>query len=141
MRNGKVKVERVVCAIDCGVAVNPDVGGAQMEGCIGFALGAMYYSQIDIQGGRALQRNFNTYRSLRIHEMPPGRGPHRAKHGGAKRSRRARSAAARVSGGQRDRPTWRSARPPHAADAIRAGRDLRFPLLPTTLAPLEEACG
>jgi isoquinoline 1-oxidoreductase beta subunit len=43
---------------------------AQMEGCIGFALGAMYYSEIDIKGGRALQRNFNTYRALRIHEMP-----------------------------------------------------------------------
>jgi isoquinoline 1-oxidoreductase beta subunit len=70
MRNGKVKVERVVCAVDCGVAVNPDVIRAQMEGCIGFALGAMYYSEIDIKGGRALQRNFNTYRALRIHEMP-----------------------------------------------------------------------
>jgi len=43
---------------------------AQMEGCIGFALGAMYYSEIEIKGGRAAQRNFDTYRSLRIHEMP-----------------------------------------------------------------------
>jgi isoquinoline 1-oxidoreductase beta subunit len=38
MRNGKVKVERVVCAVDCGVPVNPDVIRAQMEGGIGFAL-------------------------------------------------------------------------------------------------------
>jgi isoquinoline 1-oxidoreductase beta subunit len=70
MRNGKIKVERVVCAIDCGVAVNPDVIRAQMEGCIGFALGALYYSEIELKAGRAAQRNFDTYRSLRIHEMP-----------------------------------------------------------------------
>jgi isoquinoline 1-oxidoreductase beta subunit len=70
MRNGKVKVERVVCAVDCGVPVNPDVIRAQMEGGIGFALGALYYSEIEIKGGRAAQRNFDTYRALRIHEMP-----------------------------------------------------------------------
>jgi len=70
MRNGKVKVERVVCAIDCGVPVNPDVIRAQMEGCIGFAVGALYYSEVDIKAGRAEQRNFDTYRALRIHEMP-----------------------------------------------------------------------
>jgi isoquinoline 1-oxidoreductase beta subunit len=70
MRNGKVKVERVVCAVDCGVPVNPDVIRAQMEGCIGFALGALYYSEVEIKGGRAAQRNFDTYRALRIHEMP-----------------------------------------------------------------------
>jgi len=70
MRNGKVKVERVVCAVDCGVPVNPDVIRAQMEGCIGFALGALYYSEIEIKAGRAAQRNFDTYRALRIYEMP-----------------------------------------------------------------------
>ncbi len=70
LRNGKVRVERVVCAVDCGVPVNPDVIRAQMEGCIGFALGALYYSEIDIKEGRAAQRNFDTYRALRIYEMP-----------------------------------------------------------------------
>jgi isoquinoline 1-oxidoreductase beta subunit len=70
MRNGKVKVERVVCAVDCGVPVNPDVIRAQMEGCIGFGLSALYYSEIELKAGRAVQRNFDTYRSLRIHEMP-----------------------------------------------------------------------
>jgi isoquinoline 1-oxidoreductase beta subunit len=70
MRNGKIKVERVICAVDCGVSVNPDVIRAQMEGCIGFALGALYHSEIDIKGGRAVQRNFDTYRSLRVYEMP-----------------------------------------------------------------------
>jgi isoquinoline 1-oxidoreductase beta subunit len=70
MHDGKVKVERVVCAVDCGVAVNPDVIRAQMEGGIGFALGALYYSEIEIKEGRAAQRNFDTYRALRINEMP-----------------------------------------------------------------------
>ena len=70
MKNGKVKVERVVCSVDCGVAVNPDVIKAQMEGCIGFALGALYYGEVEVKNGRAAQRNFDTYKSLRIHEMP-----------------------------------------------------------------------
>jgi len=70
LRNGKIKVERVVCAVDCGVAVNPDVIRAQMEGCIGFALSAIYYSEVELKAGRAVQRNFDTYRSMRIHEMP-----------------------------------------------------------------------
>jgi isoquinoline 1-oxidoreductase beta subunit len=70
MKGGKVKVERVICAVDCGVAVNPDVIRAQMEGCIGFALGALYYGEIELKNGRAAQRNFDTYKSLRIHEMP-----------------------------------------------------------------------
>ena len=66
----KIKVERVVCAVDCGMAVNPDVIRAQMEGCIGFGSSALYYSEVEIKAGRAVQRNFDTYRSLRIHEMP-----------------------------------------------------------------------
>lgn len=70
MRDGKLKVERVVCAVDCGLAVNPDVVRAQMEGGIGFALGALYYGEIELRGGRAVQRNFDGYRSLRLHEMP-----------------------------------------------------------------------
>jgi isoquinoline 1-oxidoreductase beta subunit len=70
MIDGKVHVDRVYCAVDCGVAVNPDVINAQMQGCIGFALGAMYYSEIDVKAGRPVQRNFDRYKVLRIHEMP-----------------------------------------------------------------------
>jgi isoquinoline 1-oxidoreductase beta subunit len=70
MKNGKVKVERVVCAVDCGIAVNPDVIRAQIEGGIGYGLSALYYSEIEIKAGRAVNRNFDTYRALRIHEMP-----------------------------------------------------------------------
>jgi isoquinoline 1-oxidoreductase beta subunit len=70
MKNGKVKVERVVCAVDCGIAVNPDVIRAQIEGGIGYGLSALYYSEVEIKAGRAVNRNFDTYRALRIHEMP-----------------------------------------------------------------------
>jgi isoquinoline 1-oxidoreductase beta subunit len=70
LRDGKVRVERVVCAVDCGVAVNPDIVRAQMEGGIGFALGALYYGEIELKNGAAVQRNFDTYKSLRINEMP-----------------------------------------------------------------------
>jgi len=70
MKDGKVHVDRVFCAVDCGVAVNPDVIKAQMEGCIGFALGALYYSEIELKAGRPVQRNFDQYKALRIYEMP-----------------------------------------------------------------------
>jgi isoquinoline 1-oxidoreductase beta subunit len=70
LQDGKVRVERVVCAVDCGVAVNPDIVRAQMEGGIGYALGALYYGEIELRNGTAAQRNFDTYKSLRIHEMP-----------------------------------------------------------------------
>lgn len=70
MQDGHVKVERVVCAVDCGVAVNPDIIRAQMEGCIGYGLGALYYGEIEIRKGRAVQRNFDAYRSLRMPDMP-----------------------------------------------------------------------
>jgi len=70
LKDGKVRVDKVWCAVDCGVAVNPDVVRAQMEGGIGFALGALYYSEIELKAGRPQQRNFDQYRSLRIYEMP-----------------------------------------------------------------------
>src|SRR2546423_12383681 len=70
MREEKINVESVVCAADCGVPVNPDVIRAQMEGGIGYGLSALYYSEIEVKAGRAVQRNFDTYRALRIHQMP-----------------------------------------------------------------------
>jgi isoquinoline 1-oxidoreductase beta subunit len=68
--DGKVKVHRVTCAVDCGIAVNPDVIRAQMEGGIGFALTAALYSDLEIENGAAKQGNFDTNRALRIEEMP-----------------------------------------------------------------------
>ena len=64
------KVHKVWCAVDCGVAINPDVIRAQMEGGIGFGLGHMLFAEITLDEGRPVQSNFDTYRSLRINEMP-----------------------------------------------------------------------
>jgi isoquinoline 1-oxidoreductase subunit beta len=67
---GRVTVDRVVCAVDCGTAINPDVITAQMEGGIGFGLGAVLYGAITLKDGRVEQDNFNSYRVLRMNEMP-----------------------------------------------------------------------
>jgi isoquinoline 1-oxidoreductase beta subunit len=67
---GKVKVDRVICAVDCGTPINPDVITAQMEGGIGFGLGAALYGAITLKDGRVEQDNFNSYRVLRMNEMP-----------------------------------------------------------------------
>ncbi|HLW24755.1 MAG TPA: xanthine dehydrogenase family protein molybdopterin-binding subunit [Steroidobacteraceae bacterium] len=67
---GTVTVERVVCAVDCGTPINPDIIKAQMEGGIGFGLGAALYGAITLKDGRVEQSNFNGYRVLRINEMP-----------------------------------------------------------------------
>jgi isoquinoline 1-oxidoreductase subunit beta len=67
---GRPRVNKVWCAIDCGVAVNPDVIRAQMQGGIGFGLGHVLFAEVTIEAGRPLQGNFDTYRSLRIDEMP-----------------------------------------------------------------------
>ena len=68
--DGKFRVDRVVCAVDCGVAVNPDVVRAQMEGGIGFGLAAALHSAITLKDGVVEQSNFHQYPPLRINEMP-----------------------------------------------------------------------
>lgn len=67
---GTPKVERVWCAVDCGVAVNPDIVKAQMEGGIGYGLGAALLNAIHLEEGRVVESNFHDYRPLRIDEMP-----------------------------------------------------------------------
>jgi isoquinoline 1-oxidoreductase beta subunit len=69
-KSGHVTVDRVVCAVDCGTAINPDIIAAQMEGGIGFGLGAVLFGAITLKDGRVEQDNFNSYRVLRINEMP-----------------------------------------------------------------------
>ncbi len=69
-KEGKVRVQRVVCAIDCGPVVNPDTVKAQMEGAIIFGLTAELYGEITFEKGRVKQRNFHDYPMLRIHEAP-----------------------------------------------------------------------
>jgi isoquinoline 1-oxidoreductase beta subunit len=68
--NNQLKVDRVVCAVDCGIAVNPDVIKAQMEGSVGFALAAALQGEITLENGKVKQGNFDTYPVLRISEMP-----------------------------------------------------------------------
>lgn len=69
-KDGSVRVERVVCVIDCGVVVNPDTVTAQMEGGIVFGLSATLKGAITIAQGRVEQSNFHDYPLLRMHEMP-----------------------------------------------------------------------
>jgi isoquinoline 1-oxidoreductase beta subunit len=69
-KNDMPKVERVVCAVDCGIAINPDNIRAQMEGGIGYGLGAALHNEIVLEEGRVRQSNFHDYRPLRIDEMP-----------------------------------------------------------------------
>lgn len=68
--DGTIKVEKVVCAVDCGVAVNPDQVKAQMEGGIGYGLGAVLHNAVTLKDGRVEQSNFHDYQPLRINEMP-----------------------------------------------------------------------
>lgn len=68
--DGDFRVERVVCAVDCGVAVNPDVVRAQMEGGIGYGLSPFLMSEITLDAGRVEQSNFHDYQVLRIDRMP-----------------------------------------------------------------------
>jgi isoquinoline 1-oxidoreductase beta subunit len=68
--DGSLRVEKVVCAVDCGIAVNPDIVIAQMEGGIGYALGAALRNKITLSKGEVDQSNFNDYEPLRIDDMP-----------------------------------------------------------------------
>ncbi len=69
--DGAPRVHKVWCAVDCGVAVNPNVIKAQMEGGIGYGLGAVLFDAVTLgKGGKIMQSNFHDYRSLRINEMP-----------------------------------------------------------------------
>jgi isoquinoline 1-oxidoreductase beta subunit len=69
-KDNKIKVDRVVCAVDCGLAINPDIVRAQMEGGIGFGLTAALYGKITLKDGVVEQSNFHDYPLLRINEMP-----------------------------------------------------------------------
>jgi isoquinoline 1-oxidoreductase beta subunit len=70
MENGQVRVHKVVCAVDCGTAVNPDTIKAQMEGGIGFGLGSVLQEEVTLTEGAVDQSNYDTYRPLRLSQMP-----------------------------------------------------------------------
>ncbi|MBV8103976.1 MAG: xanthine dehydrogenase family protein molybdopterin-binding subunit [Hyphomicrobiales bacterium] len=69
-KDGAVRVRRVVCAVDCGVVVNPDIVRAQVEGAVIFGITAALYGEITLKDGRVEQANFDTYQMLRISEAP-----------------------------------------------------------------------
>ncbi|WP_373375955.1 molybdopterin cofactor-binding domain-containing protein [Cupriavidus nantongensis] len=68
--SGNVRVHRVVCVVDCGLVVSPDQVRAQMEGGIGFGMGAALKSQITLDKGAVVQGNYGDYDVLRLNEMP-----------------------------------------------------------------------
>lgn len=68
--SGGIKVERVVAAVDCGLTVNPDQVRAQVEGGIGFGLGAIMDEAITLTAGAVDQTNYDAYHPLRIDAMP-----------------------------------------------------------------------
>jgi isoquinoline 1-oxidoreductase beta subunit len=70
VKEGAIRVHRVVCAIDCGIAVNPLGIAAQIESGIAFGLGAALHSELGFEAGRVRQSNFHDYRVLRLDEMP-----------------------------------------------------------------------
>ena len=68
--DGDVRLHRVVCAVDCGQAVNPDTIAAQIEGGIIFGATAALWNEITISRGRVQQTNFGDYRMMRMNEAP-----------------------------------------------------------------------
>ena len=70
VRRGTIYVDKVVIAVDCGIAVNPDVIEAQMQGGMGFGLTAALFSELTLKEGRVEQSNFHDYLILRIDQVP-----------------------------------------------------------------------
>ena len=68
--SGEVHVDRVVCVVDTGVAVNPDIIVAQMQSGIIFGITAALWGEITLKNGRVEQTNFTDYKMLRINEAP-----------------------------------------------------------------------
>ena len=67
---GEIRVHRVVCAVDCGLAVNLSTIEAQIAGGVVFGLSAALRCEITIENGRVQQSNFHDYASLRLMETP-----------------------------------------------------------------------
>ena len=67
---GKVKVHRLVLALNCGHAVNPDQIAAQVEGSVAYGLSAALYGEVRVKDGRMIDLNFDTYEIMRLAEMP-----------------------------------------------------------------------
>jgi isoquinoline 1-oxidoreductase beta subunit len=70
IEDGEIRVHRVVCAVDCGVAVNPEAIRAQMQSGVAFGLGAVCHSKLTLKEGRVQESNYHDYVVLRMNEMP-----------------------------------------------------------------------
>ena len=68
--DGKLKVHRLVLALNCGHAVNPDQIAAQVEGSVAYGLTAALYGELNVDKGRIVEDNFHTYKIMRLAEMP-----------------------------------------------------------------------
>jgi isoquinoline 1-oxidoreductase beta subunit len=68
--SGQVRAERVVCVVDTGIVVNPDIVRAQIEGGVIYGLSAVLYGKITVDKGRVQQGNFDTYQVVRMAEAP-----------------------------------------------------------------------
>jgi isoquinoline 1-oxidoreductase beta subunit len=65
-----VRIRRIVCAVDCGIVVNPAIIEAQMESAVAFAATAVLHGEITVARGRVMESNFNDYPLLTLDEMP-----------------------------------------------------------------------
>jgi len=70
VEGGKLKVHRIVCVADCGHVINPGIAEAQAQSSIVFGLSAALFGDITIEGGKVKEQNFDSYRVLRINEIP-----------------------------------------------------------------------
>ncbi len=68
--DGSLKVDRIVCVVDCGQVINPNTVEAQVEGAVIFALSALIYGEITIEKGRVVQGNFDRYDMVRLSQSP-----------------------------------------------------------------------
>ncbi|HYD97330.1 MAG TPA: molybdopterin cofactor-binding domain-containing protein [Noviherbaspirillum sp.] len=70
VEGGQIRVHKVTCAIDCGIAVNPNIIAQQMESGVVFGLSAALFGEITLKDGRVQQQNFNDYPVLRMNQAP-----------------------------------------------------------------------
>jgi isoquinoline 1-oxidoreductase beta subunit len=71
VEGGVLKIHRITCAVDCGSVVNPNIVDQQVQGSILFGLTAALWGEITLAGGQVQQKNFDSYRLLRLPEAPP----------------------------------------------------------------------
>lgn len=69
--NGKVRIHRIICAIDCGIALDPDISKNSIEGGTVWGLGAAFKSDVTFKDGRTVESNFHDFQIPQMYEIPP----------------------------------------------------------------------